>query len=91
LTDDRPDYGQPFYEGRPVADSLGVPRTAFYGVEGADTERVDAHVGTARLQHDFGPAVRLSNVSRVGYVDRLAIPTAPRGWGGAGPRRWRCR
>jgi catecholate siderophore receptor len=73
-----PDYGQPFYEGRPVADSLGVPRTAFYGVEGADTERVDAHIGTARLQHDLGPAVRLNNVSRVGYVDRLAIPTAPR-------------
>jgi catecholate siderophore receptor len=73
-----PDYGQPFYDGRPVADSLGVPRTAYYGVTGSDTERVDAHIGTARLQHDFGAVARLSNISRVGYVDRLAIPTAPR-------------
>ena len=73
-----PDYGQPFYEGRPVSETLGVPRTAFYGVEGADTERVDAHIGTARLQHDFGAVARLTNVARVGYVDRLAIPTAPR-------------
>lgn len=73
-----PDYGQPFYDGRPVSETLGVPRNAFYGVEGADTERVDAHIGTARVQHDFGAAARLTNVSRVGYVDRLAIPTAPR-------------
>ena len=39
---------------------------------------MDAHIGTARVQHDFGAVARLTNVSRVGYVDRLAIPTAPR-------------
>ncbi len=73
-----PDYGQPFYNGRPVSKGYGVSRNTFYGVPGADKENVDAHVSTLRLEQGLGDRVRLSNASRVGAVDRLAIPTAPR-------------
>jgi catecholate siderophore receptor len=73
-----PDYGQPFYNGMPVAETLGVPRSAFYGVEGSDKEEVDAHVATARVQHDFNEAARLTSSVRFGRIERLALPTAPR-------------
>jgi len=72
-----PDYGQPFFEGAPVSTALGVPRSTFYGVEDSDTERVDAHVATARLETHFGGGVRLANTTRFGAVDRFARPTSP--------------
>jgi catecholate siderophore receptor len=72
-----PDYGQPFANGAPVASGFGVSRRTFYGVEGADTEQVDAHIATARLTHEFTADLRLTNALRFGRVDRLARPTAP--------------
>ncbi|HEY0096412.1 MAG TPA: TonB-dependent receptor, partial [Archangium sp.] len=77
--DSTPDYGHPYFNGYPVSTSLGVPRTAFYGVKGLDTERVNAHIGTAQLQHRFGDSLQLTNSLRIGGVDRYALPTAPRG------------
>lgn len=74
-----PDYGVPYFKGRPVVSTLDVPRNAFYGVEGSDAERVNAHVGTARVQHDLGNGWVLSDTLRLGGVDRLSRPTAPRG------------
>jgi catecholate siderophore receptor len=75
-----PDYGQPYYNGYPVSASpeMGVSRSAFYGVDGSDTEEVDAHVASARLQHEWSKSVRLVNALRFGRVDRFARPTAPR-------------
>jgi catecholate siderophore receptor len=72
-----PDYGQPFFNGQPVSTSLGVPRNTFYGVAGSDAEHVDAHVATARLDHQLAEGVKLSNITRFGVVDRFARPTAP--------------
>lgn len=77
--DSTPDYGQPFFNGYPVSRTLGVSRGAFYGVAGSDTERVNAHVATAQLQHRFGDNLQLTNSLRFGSVDRFARPTAPRG------------
>ena len=75
-----PDYGQPYFNGYPVSRSYGVSRDAFYGVKGQDTERVNAHVGTAQLGHRFGDSgLNLTNSLRFGAVDRFARPTAPRG------------
>jgi catecholate siderophore receptor len=80
--DSIPDYGLPYFNGYPVADSAGVARETFYGVRGSDTERVNAHVATAQLQHRFGSGGTgplLTNSLRFGAVDRFARPTAPRG------------
>jgi catecholate siderophore receptor len=72
-----PDYGVPFVNGAPVSNSLGIPRNTFYGVADSDKEEVDAHIATARIQHEFSPSIQLSNSFRWGRVDRLARPTAP--------------
>jgi catecholate siderophore receptor len=80
--DSTPDYGMPYFNGYPVASSAGVSRETFYGVQGSDTERVNAHVATAQLQHRFGSGGTgplLTNSLRLGAVDRFARPTAPRG------------
>ncbi|HEX8821161.1 MAG TPA: TonB-dependent siderophore receptor [Archangium sp.] len=79
--DSTPDHGQPYFGGYPVSSSIGVPRGAFYGVEGSDTERVNAHVATAQLQHRFGgdTGLQLTNSLRLGGVDRFSRPTSPRG------------
>lgn len=74
-----PDYGQPWFEGQPVGVSADVPRNAFYGIRGQDTEHVDAHISTARLLHELGKDRRLTNTLRLARVARFARPTAPRG------------
>lgn len=76
--DNVPDYGHPFFNGSPVSTSIGVDRDVWYGVEGQDTERVDAHVATARLLQRFGGATVLTNTLRYGRVDRFARPVSPR-------------
>jgi catecholate siderophore receptor len=77
--DSFPDYGQPYFNGYPVAVSLGVARNAIYGVKGSDTERVNAHIGTARFQHRFDGGLTLTDTLRYGGVDRFSRPTSPRG------------
>ncbi|NTX16663.1 TonB-dependent siderophore receptor [Myxococcus sp. CA056] len=81
--DGLPDYGVPYFNGKPVTETLDVPRGNFYGVK-ADTERVDAHVATARLTQGLGEQFQFTNTLRFGRVDRFASPTAPRGLTPAG-------
>ncbi|MDY7225480.1 TonB-dependent receptor [Hyalangium rubrum] len=82
--DSVPDYGQPYFQGYPVSSTLDVPRETFYGVQGSDSERVNAHIVTGRIQHRFSKALQLTNTLRYGGVDRFARPTAPRGLTPAG-------
>jgi catecholate siderophore receptor len=72
-----PDYGQPYFNGQPVSSTYGVSRENFYGLD-ADQTLVNAHVGTALLQHRFTDTLRLSNTLRFGHVDRFSRPTSPR-------------
>ncbi|QSQ25887.1 TonB-dependent siderophore receptor [Pyxidicoccus parkwayensis] len=74
-----PDYGEPYYNSYPVSTSLDVPRNSFYGVEGEDKTRVDAHVASGRLLQRFGEGLLLTNTLRFGRVDRFSRPTSPRG------------
>lgn len=75
--DSVPDYGEPYFNGYPVSSTLDVPRSTFYGVQDSDTERVNAHIFTGRLQHQLGQGLHLTNTLRYGGVDRFARPTAP--------------
>ncbi|WP_223631628.1 TonB-dependent siderophore receptor [Corallococcus sp. EGB] len=74
-----PDYGHPYFNGYPVSTSLDVPRSAWYGVEGSDKERVNVHIGTGRFLYLFGGGSQLTNTLRYGGVDRFSRPTSPRG------------
>ncbi len=77
--DATPDYGLPYFDGAPVANTLGVPRETFYGVAGVDKERVNTHVATSVLRQRLGEAGLLTNTLRLGISNRFARPTAPRG------------
>ena len=71
-----PDYGIPF-----LSPAWGLPRSPapvnrgnWYGILSGplpDTERVDAHVGTAKIEHELNNQLKVSNITRYNYVDRL--------------------
>jgi catecholate siderophore receptor len=71
-----PDYGIPFLSAawgvpRPVAP---VPRNNWYGILSSpypDVENVDAHIGTARLEHQFNSWLKATNITRYSNVHRF--------------------
>jgi catecholate siderophore receptor len=73
--DDTPDYGIPWFAGRPAP----VPRNNYYGFR-SDYLHTDADIVTARLEHDFSDAIRVS--SQLRYADyrrdfRISEPIVP--------------
>jgi catecholate siderophore receptor len=72
--DNVPDYGIPWFQGRPAA----VPRNKFYGTVGVDHERLTTDVLTARLSHRFSDVLTVRNTFRFANYDRDIDPTAPR-------------
>ncbi|MCC6776993.1 MAG: TonB-dependent receptor [Hyphomicrobiales bacterium] len=71
-----PDYGIPF-----LPPAAGIPRSPapvarsnWYGILSGplpDTEKVDAHIATAKIEHEFSNQLKVSNITRYNYVDRL--------------------
>jgi catecholate siderophore receptor len=70
-----PDYGIPF---QPL--TAGIPRQVspvnrsnWYGILGPypDIEKVDAHIATAKVEHEFNDQLKVSNITRYNLVDRL--------------------
>jgi catecholate siderophore receptor len=71
-----PDYGIPF-----LSPAAGIPRMVapvnpsnWYGILSGplpDTEKVDAHVATAKIEHQFTDQIKVSNITRYNQVDRL--------------------
>ena len=73
--DDTPDYGIPWFAGSPSP----VPRNNYYGFKD-DHLHTDADILTARVEHDFNDAIRVSTQLR--YADyrrdfRISEPTVP--------------
>jgi catecholate siderophore receptor len=71
-----PDYGIPFLSPAWGFPRLVAPvnRSNWYGIlsgPNPDTEKVDAHVGTVKIEHDFNNNVKLTNITRYNLVDRL--------------------
>jgi catecholate siderophore receptor len=76
-----PDFGVPFVNGRPAP----VGRGTWYGLRDLDEEHTLTDIVTARLAHDFGNGIRLSNTTRYGSWSREVSATAPRAIGAIGP------
>ncbi len=58
-----------------------IPRSNWFGVAGgslADLVTTDAHIATAKFEHDINPNLKISNATRYITVDRTARVTAPR-------------
>jgi catecholate siderophore receptor len=69
-----PDYGMPYYNGRPIP----VSSQTFYGLTQADRERTTTDVFTARFEHTFTEGLRLQNTFRLANYRRELSATAPR-------------
>ncbi len=76
--DNIPDYGIPFLPGSWFGTSFNQPlpvsRGKYYGVQTngePDTEKVDAHIATAWVTHDFTKDWRLTQAFRFSDVNRF--------------------
>ncbi len=81
--DNVPDRGHPYLPatwGLPRFPAP-APRDAWYGFKSStpwpDQEKVDAHVGTVQVVHEFTNDVKITNTSRYVNVDRLNRATLP--------------
>jgi catecholate siderophore receptor len=74
--DNLPQYGVPFYAGRPLD---GVDPSNFYGYHHVDTQEVEVDSFTAVIEHEFSDALSLRNLARVQRVDQLTVVDAVQG------------
>lgn len=74
--DNMPQYGMPFYNGRPLA---GVDPSNFYGYHNIDKQEIEVDSFTATIDHEFGDSLSLRNLSRIQRVDQLSIVDAVQG------------
>ena len=72
--DDAPDYGVPYFDGKPVP----VPVENFYGLAKADYQRDEAGIATAGWTHRFDGKTTLKSVLRSGRYERDLWAVAPR-------------
>lgn len=75
--DNIPDYGIPMLPGSYFGSAVGGPapvsRSTFYQVLGgplADYEKVNVHIGTLKVEHEFTKDVKLTNTTRYTNVNR---------------------
>lgn len=71
-----PQYGVPFYNGRPVPD---VDPGAYYGYSNIDKQDQDVDILTGVIDHDFGNGLKLRNLSRYQVVTQLTVVDPPQG------------
>nr|WP_274520226.1 TonB-dependent siderophore receptor [Cupriavidus sp. IDO] len=90
-TDDLPDTGIPYNnpaftarkDGRPRTRLSGdgspvsVPRNTFYGLVDRDFRKDQADMGTIRFEHDFSPALKFRNQTRIARTNQDYIYTQP--------------
>ena len=72
ISDDRPDYGLPWLDGRPAP----VRRANFYGFD-SDFLETDADVLTGRISHQLGGSTDFNAVARYATYDRESRITEP--------------
>jgi catecholate siderophore receptor len=74
-TDDNiPQYGVPFFNGRPVP---GINPSTYYGYRNIDIQKTQADSGTFKLDHQFGRGFTLRNLTRYQVVTQHAQVDAP--------------
>ncbi len=90
-SDDIPDTGIPYNnptfnrrtDGRPRTrlpgdgSPVNVPRNTFYGLLDRDFRKDKADMGTIRFEHDFSPALKFRNQTRIARTSQDYIWTQP--------------
>ena len=72
--DDIPDYGVPYFNGKPLA----VPVTTFYGLADANYQRDKADISTLSYTHQFNAQSSIRSVIRAADYHRDLFAVAPR-------------
>jgi catecholate siderophore receptor len=70
---DTPDYGIPWLNGSPAP----VAHKNFYGFPDNDYFRTDVDIATAKIEHDFGDNITISDQFRYGSYQRALRVTEP--------------
>jgi catecholate siderophore receptor len=74
--DNIPQYGVPFYNGRPLP---GVDSSNYYGYHNVDKQEVEVDSFTATIDHEFADGLSLRNLSRIQRIDQISIVDAVQG------------
>jgi catecholate siderophore receptor len=74
--DNTPQYGVPYYNGRPVP---GVSRDTYFGYRNLDTQETNVDVFTGIFSHEFGNGLSVRNLARYQEVDQYAVVDPPQG------------
>jgi catecholate siderophore receptor len=74
-TDDNiPQYGVPFFNGRPVP---GINPSNYYGYRNIDIQQTQADSGTVKFDHELGNGLTVRNLTRYQVVTQHAQVDAP--------------
>ncbi len=60
-----------------MAEPLDVPRETYYGLLDRDFQKQQNDTGTLRIEHDFSPALKLRNQTRLSRTEQDFIWTQP--------------
>lgn len=71
--DNVPDYGVPYFEGKPLG-----PADRYYGLNKFDYEKTKSDVLTSDISHQISPDIKLRNMTRYGAYELDLSSTAPR-------------
>ncbi len=71
--DNTPDYGVPFYAGKPA----DVERNNFYGFQSNDHLKTNVDIATVKFEHDFSADLALQNQTRYARYYRDVQVTEP--------------
>ena len=74
--DNIPQYGVPFYNGRPVP---GVDPSNYYGYSNIDKQESQVDTLTGIFDHDFSESLKVRNLSRWQEVTQLSVVDPPQG------------
>lgn len=71
-----PQYGVPFYNGRPVP---GLSPSNYYGYNNVDEQKIDVDALTAIFEQDINTTVSIRNLARIARVQQFSLVDPPQG------------
>ena len=75
-----PQYGQPYYFNQFNGGGLpGVDRSTYFGYSNRDRQKINTHMVTGTLTHQFSDSLSLRNLSRYSRVTQFTLVNPPQG------------
>lgn len=71
-----PQYGVPYYNGRPVLD---IDPRGYFGYANVDVQKSTVNSLTGLLEHEFSDSVSVRNMTKAAQIEQFTIVDAPQG------------